>query len=122
MAIGARSQSAKTYLEKNFESFENCTKEELMKHGLLALRDTLQSDMELTSKNCTIGIVSENEPFKIIEGDELQQYLDLLEGATRRTGPEVREPEPEQEPEIVQEQQDQQDQDQEPAPQAPMDF
>ena len=24
MAIGARAQSAKTYLEKNFEKFENC--------------------------------------------------------------------------------------------------
>jgi 20S proteasome subunit alpha 6 len=38
MAIGAKCQSAKTYLEKNFETFENVSKDELIKHGVKALR------------------------------------------------------------------------------------
>ena len=37
MAIGARAQSAKTYLEKNFETFPDATLDELMKHALKAL-------------------------------------------------------------------------------------
>jgi 20S proteasome subunit alpha 6 len=38
MAIGARSQSAKTYLEKNYESFAVLGWEELVRHGLKALK------------------------------------------------------------------------------------
>jgi 20S proteasome subunit alpha 6 len=38
MAIGARNQSAKTYLEKNYEHFANLGWEELVKHGLKALK------------------------------------------------------------------------------------
>ena len=38
MAIGSRSQSAKTYLEKNFETFHNLNWEELARHGLKALK------------------------------------------------------------------------------------
>lgn len=38
MAIGARSQSAKTYLEKNYENFAGLGWEELARHGLKALK------------------------------------------------------------------------------------
>ncbi|GAA6042941.1 hypothetical protein JCM8097_000009 [Rhodosporidiobolus ruineniae] len=57
MSIGARSQSAKTYLEANFEDFSDCDLPTLIKHGLHALRDTLQQDKELTIHNTSIGIV-----------------------------------------------------------------
>ena len=50
MAIGARSQSARTYLERHLEDFSNATREELIRHALRALRDTLPNDMELTNK------------------------------------------------------------------------
>ncbi|KPM07943.1 proteasome subunit alpha type-1-like protein [Sarcoptes scabiei] len=56
MAIGARSQSARTYLEKNLDSFGQCSKDELVKHGLLALRECLPNDTQLTSQNVSIGI------------------------------------------------------------------
>ncbi|KAG9284184.1 hypothetical protein G9A89_022958, partial [Geosiphon pyriformis] len=78
MSIGARSQSAKTYLEKNFESFPNVSLDELVLHGLNALRETLQQDKELTTLNCSIGIVSADQKFEIIEDDRLQGYLDLI--------------------------------------------
>ncbi|CAH1759343.1 18731_t:CDS:2 [Entrophospora sp. SA101] len=84
MSIGARSQSAKTYLEKNCECFNDASLDELVKHGLHALRDTLQSDKELTTLNCSVGIIGADQKFEIIEGDKLQRYLDLLDTATTR--------------------------------------
>lgn len=50
MAIGARSQSARTYLEKHLNEFLDCSLEDLVRHGLRALRDTLPNEVELTSK------------------------------------------------------------------------
>lgn len=50
MAIGSRSQSARTYLEKRLADFPEASLEEIVKHGLRALRDTLPNDSELTTK------------------------------------------------------------------------
>lgn len=50
MAMGSRSQSARTYLERNLEAFKESSLEELLKHGMRALRDTLPNDVSLTSK------------------------------------------------------------------------
>ena len=50
-AIGARSQAARTYLERNLEEIKKCDDvEKLVLHGLYALRDTLSQDVELTFK------------------------------------------------------------------------
>lgn len=79
MAIGARSQSAKTYLERHFEEFPDCmcmallhrllranpwgftvtagSLDDLIMHGLNALRDTLQQDKELSTLNTSIATV-----------------------------------------------------------------
>jgi len=86
MAIGARSQSAKTYLEKNFTTFEAASLDELIKHSLTALRETTQSSSEgLTAKNCSVGIVGDHQPFTTIEGAKLSTYLDQLEEMTSRS-------------------------------------
>ena len=50
MAIGARSQSARTYLEKNFDEFLGSELEALVAHGLRALRDTLPNEVDLSNK------------------------------------------------------------------------
>ena len=50
MAIGSRSQSARTYLEKHLDEFPDCDTDELIKHGLRALRDTLPNEVELNTK------------------------------------------------------------------------
>ena len=50
MAIGARSQSARTYLEKNLDQFADSNQDELIKHCMRALRDTLPNEVELTIK------------------------------------------------------------------------
>ena len=70
MAIGARSQSSKTYLEKNFESFASCSADELIKHGVAAL-----SAQELTEKNVSIGIVSKDEDFRLLSEEELKPII-----------------------------------------------
>ncbi|KIJ56576.1 hypothetical protein M422DRAFT_57277 [Sphaerobolus stellatus SS14] len=84
VSIGARSQSAKTYLEKHYTEFDDCNLEDLIRHGLHALRETLQQDKELTIKNTSIGIIGlagEHETnvrdgaFRILEGEEIDVYL-----------------------------------------------
>jgi len=88
MSIGARSQSAKTYLEKHLTEFKECSLEDLIRHGLHALRETLQQDKELTTKNTSIGIVgprgehekavAEEGSFRILEGEKVEVYLKTM--------------------------------------------
>ncbi|ORY93172.1 20S proteasome subunit alpha 6 [Syncephalastrum racemosum] len=85
MSIGARSQSAKTYLEKNYEQFADASLDDLVRHGLLALRDTLQQDKELNIHNTSLGIVGRDRDFEIIEGEALQGYLEMLGDETARS-------------------------------------
>jgi 20S proteasome subunit alpha 6 len=51
MALGARSQSAKTFLELKYESFKSMSLDELIMQGLYALRDTLQQGKEVSSRD-----------------------------------------------------------------------
>ncbi|KAI5703824.1 proteasome subunit alpha type-1 isoform X2 [Diaphorina citri] len=86
MAIGSRSQSARTYLEKRLADFPEASLEEIVKHGLRALRDTLPNDSELTTKNVSIGLVGQNQKFKTLDERETGHYLSLIEGEERRGG------------------------------------
>lgn len=76
-AIGSRSQGAKTYLERSFEKFTDLSLDELVKHALLALRETVSSskDTELTSENTDVAFVGKGTPFKISEGEQVKPYL-----------------------------------------------
>ncbi|KAK6625838.1 Proteasome subunit alpha 1 [Polyplax serrata] len=95
MAIGSRSQSARTYLEKHLEEFASCTTEELIKHGLRALRDTLPNEVELNPKNVSIGIVGKNMKFEVFDERQTSSYLSRIEGEERRsTRPSDDEPRP----------------------------
>lgn len=63
--------------------------EELVRHGLLALRDTLQQDKELNIHNTSLAIVGKDKKFQIIEGEDLQPYLEMLgdeSARSRRSG------------------------------------
>lgn len=84
MAVGARSQSARTYLEKHLDEFKDCDLEELVKHGLRALRDTLPNEVELNTKNVSIGIVGKGQHFKVCLEDEIGKYLQMIEGEEKR--------------------------------------
>ena len=78
-AIGARSQSGRTYLEKYCESFEECSKDDLIMHALKALVGCVSGDGELTKENGSVAIVGKDQKFTLIEGEELKPYLDRLE-------------------------------------------
>ncbi|XP_053616431.1 proteasome subunit alpha type-1 [Plodia interpunctella] len=86
MAIGARSQSARTYLEKHLNTFPDCDLNELVAHGLRALRDTLPNEVDLNTKNVSIAIVGPKTPLRISEEAELSRFLSLVEGEERRGG------------------------------------
>lgn len=79
MSIGARSQSARTYLEKHLSAFAGSTKEELIKHGLEALRGTLPNEDLLTKSNISIGVVGKDEEFHILSDEENQVYVSSME-------------------------------------------
>ena len=79
MALGARSQSSKTYLEKNFEAFEDLDVTSLIKHALLAVREATTQGKDLTAANCAVSIVGEGTPFEIIENDKIQPYIDMID-------------------------------------------
>lgn len=84
MAIGARSQSARTYLEKHLDTFSSSNLQELVAHALRALRDTLPAEMELNNKNVSIGIVGKKTEFAVYDDDNVDQYLNLLDPSERR--------------------------------------
>lgn len=75
-AIGARSQMARTYLERNVDEFEGASKEELIQHALRALKESLSQDKELTIENTSLGVGGLDENFKLYEGAEIQGYLE----------------------------------------------
>ena len=55
MALGARSQSAKTFLELKYETFKEMSLDDLILQGLNALRDTLQQGKEVSEDaKCTL--------------------------------------------------------------------
>lgn len=78
-AIGARSQSGKTYLEKHYESLSAASSDDLIMHALRAITGSVSGDDKLTKENGSIAVVGKNQKFILIEGDELQPYLDRLE-------------------------------------------
>ncbi|KAI6191255.1 Proteasome subunit alpha type [Aphelenchoides bicaudatus] len=75
-SIGARSQSARTYLENNLESFKTATIDQLIEHALRALKDTLPAEDRLTKKNTTIAIVGKDQPFKVMDDDDVARYVE----------------------------------------------
>lgn len=81
-AIGARSQSAKTYLSRLFDKYEEDNgkgtafgtmgADELIRHGIRALRGCVPGDVELSTKNVSIGVVGRDREFQVIENDDLE--------------------------------------------------
>lgn len=85
MAIGARSQSAKTYLEKNLDSYDALSADELIRAVLTALRETLPSEQDLTAKNASVAIVGKNIRLKEMTENELEMYLKVVLKEKRRS-------------------------------------
>lgn len=84
-AIGGRSQMARTYLERHLEQFEGASREELIKHGLRALKESMSQDKELTVENTSVGVIGvvqegkrkgKVESFKLYDGPDVGSLLD----------------------------------------------
>ncbi|KIH69083.1 peptidase, T1 family [Ancylostoma duodenale] len=82
-SIGARSQSARTYLERHLDKFRAANADELIEHALLALRDTLPAEENLTSQNTSIAIVGKGQPFKIMDDSEVAPHLAKISNTPR---------------------------------------
>jgi 20S proteasome subunit alpha 6 len=76
IAIGARSQAAKTYLEKTFTTYGGISLEELCTHALHALRESA-GDSELTAKNASLAFVGKDTPFTVVA--DVASYLQRLQ-------------------------------------------
>jgi len=74
-SIGARSQSARTYLENHFGKFTDLNAEQLILHGIKAVSTSIQDDTDLTAKSIEVAIVGFGQPFKILTLEENQVYL-----------------------------------------------
>jgi 20S proteasome subunit alpha 6 len=79
MAIGARAQSGRTYLEKHIASFDSCNIDELVKHGVKALAGCVQSDKTLDSSNLSIVVIGPDQQYTLYDGEATQPYLDSIE-------------------------------------------
>jgi 20S proteasome subunit alpha 6 len=53
--------------------------DDLVVHGLRALRETLHQDKELNSLNVSIAIVGPDLPFRVCSADSSKQWLDKLD-------------------------------------------
>lgn len=81
-SIGDRSQPARTYLERHFESFENVPDQATMiKHAVTALHAAFNQDTEMTAQNIAISVVGKNQEWKKLSESELQPFVDQVRSA-----------------------------------------
>lgn len=76
IAIGTRSQTGRTYLERHFESFPECSLDALVAHALKALACMAAEGTQLTTQNTTIAIVGADTPFTVYTEEAARKYLD----------------------------------------------
>jgi 20S proteasome subunit alpha 6 len=88
MAIGARAQSARTYLERRMDEVLACgALDELVLHALRALRDTLPNELSLSDKNCSVAVVGKDTKFTIFDETQVADYLKRIEHEARPPAP-----------------------------------
>ncbi|KAH8327875.1 hypothetical protein KR067_001266, partial [Drosophila pandora] len=81
-SIGSRSQSARTYLESNLASFADSSNDEIIAHGIVAIKRSLPTDENQGKENAaqydiTVAIVGKGQPFKILTKEEMKKYEEL---------------------------------------------
>lgn len=86
MAIGQRSQSAKTYLERNFETFGSLEETDLVRHAVKALSVAMEQNTELTTRNVDVSVISESG-YKLLSDDELSPYVEAVKADSAGAAP-----------------------------------
>jgi len=77
--MGSRSQSAKTYLERHFEKFQEAPLDVLIKHALTSLKGTAHDKKKLTVKTVSVAFVGRGQKFKKLGEDEIIDYLNGID-------------------------------------------
>lgn len=85
-AIGARSQAARTYLERTYESYPDSSMEELILHGAKALRES-SADHDVNINNLSLGIVDGEGNFTQLDDEACQTYVDMLKASEDAPAP-----------------------------------
>lgn len=79
MAIGARSNSAKTYLQREFEKreegFDGLTADEVIIHAIRSLKGCLVGDKKLSAPCLSVSIVGVDREFEMLGQEALVGYL-----------------------------------------------
>ena len=75
IAIGGRSQSAKTYLERHFETFEDQPIDALVLHAATALSKCLEQDAEISADNVSLAVVGVDQPYRELTEEEVKTVL-----------------------------------------------
>jgi 20S proteasome subunit alpha 6 len=78
-AIGARSQSGRTYLEKYCDSFDECSKDDLIMHALKALVGCVSGDGELAGGKGSGAMGGRSQNCMWVGGEGWMPYWDRLE-------------------------------------------
>ncbi len=73
MAIGARCQTANTFLEYKLEELENASPQQLIKWAIEAMKKA--QDLEITAYNVAISIVGKDQEYKILSSEEVEAYI-----------------------------------------------
>ena len=74
-ALGSRSQAARTYLERNFSTFQGLSRDALIREAAKTLHACLEAEKELDMRNTVIGVVGKDEAFHIYEGEEVAIWI-----------------------------------------------
>ena len=69
-AIGSRSQSAKTYLEKHYKNYQNATLEQLVSYGLKAIQSTVDEEEDFNKENLEIATLEFGKSFRYLNNEE----------------------------------------------------
>lgn len=89
IAIGARCQAAKTYLERFFErkdvdsvatcAFDDMNIDDCVQHALRALGKCVQGDDKLDKDNVSVGVVGKDRPFERLQQEDVAAVLTSIE-------------------------------------------
>ena len=78
-AIGAKSQSAKTYIEKHVSEFKGMGVDELIQHGLRAIGSGYKDEKEpMSGKNIEVYSLERDQLFRLVSPEVVQTYIDGL--------------------------------------------
>lgn len=81
-AMGKRSQSSRTHLEKYYKEFKGMELGDLVTHALQSLRGA--SEEKLTQANCAVAFVGKDRPFTLLTGDKLAPYMEIAIGSEEK--------------------------------------